>query len=116
MSIDAEAILETLTKLRQSAPFPLPQLPPPGDNPAMDNVEDFELAVVAEGLERLAAELSAAVEAAREKALSEALRIYYAAEDLAADPGNAHLLPHVEAMRRAFQHDYGIPIPDRGRR
>jgi len=43
--------------------------------------------------------------------LADALRIYYAAEELARDPANAHLIPHVEAMRRAYEHDYGVPIP-----
>jgi hypothetical protein len=113
MSIDAEAILETLAKVRQSIPYPLPQLPPSSVDTAIENVEDFELATVAESLERLTAELSAAIDAAREKALSHALRVYYAAEELAADPANAHLIPHVEEMRRAFQHDYGVPIPPR---
>ena len=39
------------------------------------------------------------------------LRIYYAAEDLSRDPANAHLLAHVEDMRREYERVFGEPIP-----
>ena len=41
------------------------------------------------------------------------LEVYYAAEDLARDPAHAELIPHVEAMRRAHEAQYGRPIPPR---
>jgi len=113
MSINAEAILETLAKLRQSIPYKLtPRLPEHRQGP-IDNVPDFELDAVEEALEQLTAELTDAVDAARARALQGALNVYFAAEELARDPANAHLIPHVEAMRRAFEHDYGVPIPPR---
>ena len=77
--------------------------------PAKRPLDDFELATVAEGLERLTGELSEALDRAKAKVLADALRIYYAAEELARDPANAHLIPQVEAMRRAYEHDYGVP-------
>jgi hypothetical protein len=116
MKIDAEAILQTLTDVRRSIPYELRPCPPDektGPTAALDGetVDDFELATVAEGLERLTGELSEALDRAKAKVLADALRIYYAAEELARDPANAHLIPHVEAMRRAYEHDYGVPIP-----
>jgi hypothetical protein len=116
MKIDAEAILQTLTDVRRSIPYEL--RPRPANDTAArtagESIEDFELATVAEVLERLTAELSEALDRARAKALADALRIYYAAEELARDPANAHLIPHVEAMRRAYEHDYRVPIPAKG--
>lgn len=113
MKIDAEAILQTLTDVRRAIPYELRPLPANDTTAptAGDAIEDFELATVAEGLERLTAELSEALDRARAKLLDDALRIYYATEELARDPANAHLIPHVEAMRRAYEHDYGVPIP-----
>mgnify|MGYP006137632743 CR=1 FL=1 len=35
------------------------------------------------------------------------------AEELARDPENAHLIPHVEKMREAYLSSYGRPIPPR---
>lgn len=114
--IDAEAILRTLADVRKSIPYelkPLPEEATATPVAALDaeTMTDFELETVAEGLERLTAELTGALESARAKVLADALRIYYAAEELARDPANAHLIPHVEAMRRAYEHDYGVPIP-----
>jgi len=114
--IDAEAILRTLADVRRSIPYELKPLPQEGTAAPIaaldaDTMTDFELETVAEGLERLTAELSGALERAHAKALAEALRVYYAAEELARDPANAHLIPHVDAMRRAYEHDYGVPIP-----
>jgi hypothetical protein len=113
MKINAEAILETLAKIRKSIPYKLtPRVPQRRETP-IDNVTDFELGAIEEALEQLTAELGDAVDAARARALEGALNVYYAAEELARDPANAHLIPHVEAMRRAYEHDYGKPIPPR---
>ena len=115
--IDAEAILRTLADIRRSVPYELAPLPPQGKArpiAAAANAEttiDFEMDTVAEELEGLTAQLSAALEQARAKLLADALRVYYATEELARDPANAHLIPHVEAMRRAYERDYGVPIP-----
>lgn len=117
--IDAEAILRTLADVRKSIPYELTPVPPdgafaPGPAYGADAMTDFELETVAEAVDRLTAELTGAIERAREHALAEALRVYYAAEELARDPANAHLIPHVEAMRRAYEHDFGVPILPKG--
>ena len=114
--IDAEAILQTLADVRESIPYELKSLAQDGTaTPVValdtETMTDFELETVAEGLERLTAELTGALESAHARVLADALRVYYAAEELARDPANAHLIPHVEAMRHAYEHDYGVPIP-----
>ena len=43
--------------------------------------------------------------------LEKALEIYYVAEELAKQPENAHLIKHVEEMQRAYQAEFGKPIP-----
>ena len=104
MKIDAEAILQILADVRKAIPYELKPLPPEATTIAMregETVDDFELATVADGLERLTIELSDALDRANAKLRADALRVYYAAEELARDPANAHLIPHVEAMRRA---------------
>jgi hypothetical protein len=111
--MNAEAILETLAKLRQSIPYKLVPVPESRSVPSHQSVADFEEATIVEELERLTAELTDALDAAHDRVLVNALEVYYATEALARDPENAHLIPHVEAMRRAFEHDYGIPIPER---
>ena len=118
-TINAEAILQTLADIRRSIPYELTPLPPQekaSPIAAAHNAEtmaDFEMETVAEALEGLTAQLSAALERARAKVLADALRVYYAAEELARDPANADLIPHVEEMRRAYEKDYGVPIPPR---
>lgn len=114
MKSDAEAIFQILTDVRNAIPYELRPLQPEGTTIAMrdgETVDDFDLATVADGLERLTVELSDALDRAVAKLRADALRVYYAAEELARDPANAHLIPHVEAMRRAYEHDYGEPIP-----
>ena len=62
----------------------------------------------------MAAELRMAQNEAEARVLSQALAVYYAAEELARDPAHADLIPQVEAMRTAYERDYGRPIPARG--
>jgi hypothetical protein len=120
--IDAEGILRTLAEMRKQIPFLKHDAPPPthdegvmggldagGMNP--DELEEFNYLAVADGLESLADELSVAIEEKRQQALAQALEIYYAAEELAKDPAHADLIPHVEAMRAAYEKGYGKPIP-----
>jgi hypothetical protein len=73
--------------------------------------EDFDYAAIADGIESLADELSSALERAHAEAMETAMQIYYATEELAQDPNNTHLIPHVERMREAYERDYGRPIP-----
>jgi hypothetical protein len=120
--IDAEGILRKLAEMRKSIPLLKHDAPPPthdegvmggldagGMNP--DKLEEFNYLAVADGLESLADELSEAIEEKKALALAKALEIYYAAEELAKDPANANLIPHVEAMRAAYEQSYGKPIP-----
>ena len=117
--LNAEEILARLAAIRAQIPFLKPIAPaehPPeimsagtGD----DAMTDFEMESVAMAIESMADELHAAIEEQNEKALSQALDVYYAAEELARDPAHADLIPHVEAMRAAYEHDFGKPIPPR---
>jgi len=43
--------------------------------------------------------------------MEKALEIYYVAEELAKQPENAHIIPHVEEMQRAYKAEFGKPIP-----
>lgn len=43
----------------------------------------------------------------------QALEIYYTAEALARDAEHADLIPVVERLRQAYQHDHGRAIPPR---
>jgi hypothetical protein len=77
------------------------------------SMEDFELETVADALETMVEETSAVVEALEESLFEQALDIYYAAEELARDPGHAHLVEQVEKMRRSYEAEEGRPIPSK---
>ena len=62
-------------------------------------------------LRSLATDVRSAIEYAHAQATEKALQVYYAAEELARDPAHADLIPHVEAMRKAYEKSYGKPIP-----
>lgn len=114
--IDAEKILQTLAAIREAIPDELrrpPQAPETRSIAAFhgDSIADFELMTVAEAIEDVSSELSESVVRARAKALAAALRIYYEMEELARDPAHADLIPQVEAMRAAYERDFGVPIP-----
>ena len=118
--IDAEGILKDLERMRKSIPYldeqPIPRKVEDGRARSADGfqprtAEEFEWAAVADGLESLAHDLSATIERKRNEALQMALQIYYRAEELSHDPEHADLIPHVEAMREAYQRQYGKPIP-----
>jgi hypothetical protein len=111
--IDAEKILSELAEMRKKIPYLEPSKPRSTHDGRAEarTAEEFEMLAVAEGLEALADDLHAAIERARAKALESALKIYYAAEELAQDPANAHLIPQVQAMREAYERDFGRPIP-----
>jgi len=74
---------------------------------------DALLQFAAEGLDELAAAMQTILDQRMEKLYREALEVYYAAEELARDPAHADLIPHVEAMRRGHERDYGGAIPPR---
>ena len=112
--LDASEALRRLAEIRKGIPFL-------EENPArrthdgrLDDcrtVEEFETLALAEGLQNLADDLSAAIEKKRAEALAAALQVYYTAEELAKDPANAHLVPLVASMREAYERDFGRPIP-----
>lgn len=113
--VDAAKILNELAEMRKKIPYLDPPKPRSTHDGRVDarTPEEFELIAVAEGLESLADDLHAAIERARKRALEAALQVYYAAEELAQDPANAHLVPHVQKMREAYERDFGKPIPPR---
>lgn len=115
--LDAEPLLRQLAEMRKSIPY-LQETGPrqTGDGRLPDGrqprtAEEFEYLALADGLESFAADLSASIEWARARSMEAALKIYYAAEELAKDPEHADLIPHVEKMRAAYLKDFGKPIP-----
>jgi len=116
--IDVEGILNTLASIRKQIPH-LPAAAPPRETTAdapfptggEDAMELFEMETLADALESFAGEVSAAIDDAQQKAMVEALKIYYAAEELAKDPAHAHLIPYVEEMRAIYRRDFGTDIP-----
>lgn len=112
--LDAAEALRRLAEIRKGIPFLEESAPRRTGDGRLDNVrttEDFEALALAEGLENLADDLSAAIRKKQAEAMEAALRIYYAAEELARDPANAHIVPHVQRMREAYERDFGRPIP-----
>jgi hypothetical protein len=121
--LDVDRLLSTLAEIRKAIPPVLADLSPPspakeegrlvaGDMSA-DSVQEFEYAAAIEGIESVRREVSAAVEAAEEKLLNDAMNVYFAAEELSRDPEHANLIDHVKQMREAYQQSYGTPIPTR---
>ena len=111
-------------QIRASIPekYRVPVAPPPppmqsfmalSPVPSEEELELFDLETVQEGVESVLAELTASLDYARNKAIEESLKIYYVAEELARDPEHANLIPHVLAMREAYERDFGEPIPPR---
>ena len=74
-------------------------------------MQDFDTLAVADALGSLARDIQGMVDQRMEQAYRQALDVYYAAEELARSPEHAALLPHVEAMRRAHEAQYGRAIP-----
>lgn len=112
---NAEAILKTLARLRAVMPKrrrPVRKV----EAATRAGGSDFELDAVAEALQSTAEELRGALDEAEAKMVNDALEVYYAAEELARHPDHADLIPHVEAMRKAYERDFGRPIPERAHR
>ena len=130
---DADAILRTLTEIRNALPKG-DERPEPGsagdpdvivrkfrelrqsfvEDAAEDlgnPVRDFEYVSVQQAMESLLPEIEAVADRQKARLLETCLRIYYAAEELSRDPAHAHLLEHVENMRREYERAFGEPIP-----
>jgi hypothetical protein len=119
--VNAEVILDTLRSIRESIPFPLVPVPQaeeewPADIPVAtdsDAIEIFEYQAVIDGLKTLSAELEASLDASHAKLIDDCLRVYFVGLELVRDPANAHLIPHLEAMRAGYEQEFGRPIPTR---
>lgn len=124
--VDVEGILETLSSMRQKIPMlarnPAKAKPPVEDTAAdmgafvagtPEEMEAFEMETLADALESFADELSESIEMAQQRAMEQAMEVYYAAEELAKDPEHAHLIPYVEEMRKIYRRDFGKDIPKR---
>ena len=88
--------------------------PPPPKYAAHETARsetEFEEDAAVDALETLAHQMETVIEGRMAKAYQEALRVYYIAEELAKDPEHAELIPHVEAMRKAHEKQYGKAIP-----
>ena len=114
LQFDTEQMLARLAAIRRSLP---PETLRPRRKTAerleAASVEDFETAAVTDALESVADDVASVVQNAHDSLFEQALDVYYATETLAADPANAHLIEHVENMRRAYEESYGHPIPTR---
>lgn len=119
--MDAAHILSELAKLRERLPPEMRDRRSRKDAPTTrmvlpasgDAMADFEEAAVIEALQALADDVGAAVAEKRAKLMEKALEIYYTAEELSHDPANANLIEHVEIMRKAYEQEFGKPIPPR---
>lgn len=78
-----------------------------------ETVEEFETFTFIEALETFAEDVAAYADRKEQELHDWVLQAYYTAEELARDPANADLIPHLETIRRAYEHDYGRPIPPR---
>ena len=85
----------------------------PETTPWLDGAteEDFAWDTVQEALESFAAEVHAVAQTKRQRLFEKLLDLYYAAEEAIRDPNYAHLIPHVERMRKAYEKGYGHPMP-----
>ena len=76
-------------------------------------LEEFEAHAAAAALVALADDIDTIVQARLAEAYRQGLEVYYAAAALARLPENAHLIPHVEAMRAAHLEQYGKAISEK---
>ena len=115
---NVESMLRRLAEMRNSIPGideVAPKKRAGGDGRASfaESLEEFDALTLMDALESFADDVSAYIDHRREALLERILQMYYAAEEAARDPANAHLIPHLETMRRAYERDYGHPIPPR---
>lgn len=114
--LEAQKVFDLVKQVRETIPEHLratPKKKPWEDTRMRDasNEEEFELLAIADALGELAEELHESIEKANAKILQDCLKVYYATEELVKDPKNAHLKPHLEEMRKAYEESYGQKIP-----
>lgn len=121
---DAEMILERLAEIRSMLPAAPAVSSPVRASEAlarlralrlvdMSALSEFELETVLDASESLIEELRAAIDEARLRAFENALDVYYTAEELVRSGEHPELVPHLEAMRAAYERSYGEPVPSR---
>ena len=118
---DVHTALRLMEQIRASIPekyrVRLPPRPeaahrfPATPLPSAEELELFDLETVQEGMQAVLEEVAASVDYARRLAIAEGLKVYYAAVELAEDPEHADLIPHLAAMREAYEREFGEPIP-----
>lgn len=121
--LEAEPILEFLAQMRKSLPAFDRDAPRPSEDTRtrfkadfkVETEEDLGWAAVIEAAESLADEIQTMVDQKRARLFQDCLTIYYALEEQVRDPEHAHLIPLVEQMREAYQRDFGVPIPPKGK-
>ena len=78
--------------------------------------DNFDKAAVIDAVASLTEDLNALnalADQRMEQVLEDALKTFYLIEDLARDPAHADLIPAVENLRKAYERDFGEPIPPR---
>lgn len=112
---DPEDILAALAEMRTMIPpeFRRAGKDLPETTSRLDGSTEEDLAwdAAQEAVESMLAEVQAVAQAKRQRLFEKILDIYYGAEEASRDPKNAHLIPHLEAMRKAYEKDHGHPIP-----
>lgn len=73
--------------------------------------EEAMLEFTVEAMQMIADDMEAVLEQRMDRLYRQALEVYNKAEELSRDPNHAHLIVHVEAMRRAHEQEYGYPPP-----
>ncbi|MEO8137701.1 MAG: hypothetical protein ABI831_27430 [Betaproteobacteria bacterium] len=121
--LDVPALLRQLAEMREKMPKPEgPRRagPLPGSSATRtkllrsgNSMADFETQALIDALEAMAEEIRTVIAEKEAKALEMALDAFYVAEDLIRDPQHAELIPQVEALRAAYERDFGRPIPPR---
>jgi hypothetical protein len=120
--IDAESILRQLAEIRKIIPHlddetaaaarkVLSERRKSELDRDVTSMTVFDYLAVADGVESLATELGLVLDRVKAKLLEDALNIYYTAEELSRDGAHPELVETVEAMRKAYEKDFGKPIP-----
>lgn len=132
-AIDAEEILQLIDSMRRQVPGlegandrrahaeaagDWYATAPPSGVSAEDMQQlmiEFDYLSVGRALQEFVDDLDAEIERRRQNTVDQCLDIYYATKELV-EQGHTELIPHVEAMERAYRQDYGQEIPPKARR
>jgi len=109
----SEAFSSTMTEAERAALDARHAGDPESAAYAAGTREEAMIEFTADALQTLADDMHSVLDARKERLYRQALDVYYAAEELARDPEQAHLAEQVEAMRRAHISEYGYPPPPR---